>query len=109
MKILYNKFIIEQNTEIGCFMILAKCVFHKDLVTDLTNVKGGGMWDFDLENSIFTLYGSSHDFGEAKIEDIISCVNNKKIFPNIRRSRPYEDTIKFCYKNENNEIINLFN
>jgi hypothetical protein len=103
----FPKFIIETDSEEGDCLIVAKCTFHKQLATDITKVKGGGWWTLDRENSIFTLYGDSHDFGRATIEDIAKCVQNKKVFSNASLYRNYTDKFKFQYKNEAGEFIDL--
>lgn len=105
----FPKFIIETDDQEGDCLILAKCTFHKQLANDISKIKGGGWWTLDKNNSIFTLYGESHDFGPAKIEDIANCVQNKKVFSNWALYRNYTDKYKFQYKNEIGEIIDLEN
>ncbi len=105
----FPKFIIETDEQEGDCLIVAKCTYHKQLVTDLTKVKGGGWWTLDRENSIFTLQGDSYDLGRAKIEDIASCVQRKKVFSSPTLTRNYTDEFRFQYKNEVGEIINLEN
>lgn len=71
----FPKFIIETNDELGDCLILSKCTYHKDLVTDPTKVKGGGWFSYD--DGTFTFYGKSADYGEASLEDIKHCVENQ--------------------------------
>jgi len=103
----FPKFIIETNDQEGDCLIVAKCTFHKQLVTDVKKVKGGGWWTLDRETSTFTLYGESHDFKKATIEDIASCVQRKKVFRGSDLYRTYGDDFKFQYKNEIGDIIDL--
>ena len=103
----FPKFIIETDDQEGDCLIVAKCTYHKQLATDIKKVKGGGWWTLDKENSIFTLHGDSHDFGRAKIEDIASCVQRKKVFSSASLTRNFTDNFKFQYRNEVGEIVNL--
>jgi hypothetical protein len=61
----FPKFIVEGNN-----LIIAKCTYHKQLVTDKDQVKGGGLWMLDRDKKEFLLYGDSFDFGRASIEII---------------------------------------
>ena len=74
---LFPKFIIE-----GDSLILSKVSKHRNLVTNVENVKGGGMFMFDSETNTFTFSGDSYEFGKATFEDISNCVKNKKVFTN---------------------------
>jgi len=103
----FPKFIIETDTEEGDCLIISKCTYHKQLVTDKTKVKGGGWWTLDKENRIFTLYGDSQDFGRAKIEDIINCIKLKKVFSNAALVKNLTDDFKFQWRNLDGEIINI--
>lgn len=103
----FPKFIIETDDQEGDCMIVARCTYHKQLATDIKKVKGGGWWTLDKENSIFILHGDSHDFGRAKIEDIASCVQRKKVFSNASLTRNFTDNFKFQYRNEVGEIVDL--
>ncbi len=68
-------------------MILAKCTFHRDLANDTSKVKGGGMFRYQGDDT-FLLFGSSFDFGAAKLEDIKKCIEDGKVYGNsgLRRS-----------------------
>jgi hypothetical protein len=103
----FPKFIIETIDQEGDCLIIAKCTYHKQLVGDATKVKGGGWWDFDFENSFFILYGDSNDFGRAKIEDIMDCIQRKKVFRNKSLLSNITDDFKFKYRNNLGEIIDL--
>lgn len=103
----FPKFIIETDDQEGDCLIISKCTYHKQLATDLSKVKGGGWWILDRENSIFTLYGESYDFGMASIDDIKKCVENKKVFSSSALVRNYTDNFSFRYKTESGEIIEL--
>ena len=61
-------------------ILCAKCIFHKELKGGFDTVKGGGEWHFDHENKEILLYGESHDFGRASIEDIKSVILKNNIF-----------------------------
>jgi hypothetical protein len=56
---------------------------------------------------VFTLSGDSHDFGRAKIEDIASCVQRKKVFSSASLTRNLTENFKFQYRNEVAEIVDL--
>ena len=71
MKYLFPKYIIEDGK-----LFIGKVTFHKELAENINNVKGGGFFHFDTETNTFYLYGKSHDFGQAKIEDVKNAVNN---------------------------------
>ena len=103
----FPKFIIETDDEEGDCLIIAKCTYHKQLVTFENKVKGGGWWELDKENSLFTLYGESFDFGKAKFEDVLNCVRNKKVFSSVSLLRNLTEDFKFQYKNQFGEIIKL--
>jgi hypothetical protein len=103
----FPKFIIETHSQKGDILIIAKCAYHKQLATDATKVKGGGWWTLDHNKSTFTLYGDSHDFGRANIEDIANCVQLKKVFSSPSLVRNFTDNFKFQYKDECGDIYNL--
>ena len=97
---LNSKFIIEDGK-----LILSKCVYHKDLVIDKTKLQGGG-W-FKFEDDGFTFYGSSHDFGQASLEDIQKAINDDKVFTNpYNHDRSIATKYKFVYNTES-ELIPL--
>jgi hypothetical protein len=104
---IFRKFIIETDDQEGDCLIVAKCTYHKQLATDITKVKGGGWWILDEDDLIFTLSGDSHDFGRAKIEDIASCVQRKKVFSDATLLINLTSNFKFQYRNEVGEIVNL--
>ena len=103
----FPKFIIETDDMEGDCLIISKCTYHKQLVTDVTKVKGGGWWTLDKDNSIFTLYGDSQDFGRAKIEDIINCVQRKKVYSNPLLDISLTDDYTFQYRDVENKIIEI--
>lgn len=107
MNDVFPKFIIETDEQEGDCLIVAKCTYHKQLATDISKVKGGGWWTLDRDNSIFTLYGDSQDFGIAKIEDIASCVRSKKVFSNASLLHNLTENFKFQYRNQVGEIVDL--
>jgi len=101
---IFPKFIIETDDDLGDCLILSKCTYHKDLVTDPTKVKGGGM--FILKDGTFTFYGTSQDFGPATLEDIQNCVDNNNVYTNPTCSYPITNGYKFFYDTQS-EIIPL--
>lgn len=102
----YQKFIIETDDTEGDCLILAKCTFHYELVTDQLKVKGGGWWSMDKEKKI-TLFGSSHDFGDASIEDIQQCIKNKKVFSSKALFNNITDSFNFEYRTVTGDIIKI--
>jgi len=103
----FPKFIIETDDQEGDCLIVAKCTYHKQLATDISKVKGGGWWTLNRDDSIFTLYGDRDDFGRAKMEDIASCVQRKKVFSSSDLHINLTDNFKFQYRNEVDEIVDL--
>jgi len=101
----FPKFIIESVEGLGDCLIIAKCTFHKQLATIIDNVKGGGWFRFDAESKTFILYGESHDFGKATIEDITNCIKNDKVYRNSRLSGKFSN-VSFAY-DTGSEIIAL--
>jgi hypothetical protein len=100
----FQKFIIENGS-----LIIAKCTYHKQLVIDKENVKGGGWWTRNSETKTFTLFGDSHDFGMASIEDIKKCIDDDLVFYN-----PYSDIsmagkFNFNYRDQLGNITELKN
>ena len=75
-----NKFIIE-----GERIILGKVDIHSELMQtdDKQNVKGGGFCLYDSVTNTFILFGSSSEFGKAKIQDIKPIVFNDKVYADI--------------------------
>ena len=71
----FSKFIIEDDK-----LILMKVTFHKNIVVNKNKVKGGGWFTFDLNTKTYTLFGESHDFGKAKVEDIQASIANEKVY-----------------------------
>lgn len=100
----FPKFIIETDDELGDCLILSKCTYHKDLVTDPTKIKGGG-W-FSYNDGTFILYGSSHEYGIASLEDIKYCVENDKVFTNPMLVYSVATRHKFVYRSDD-EFVNL--
>lgn len=101
----FPKFIIETDDELGDCLIIAKCTYHKQLITDSTKVKGGGWWS--KEGNTITLYGSSQELGPAKLEDIKSVIKNKNVYTSRTLIRNISDDFKFMYKYPYGEIIEL--
>jgi hypothetical protein len=95
----FPKFIVEDGN-----IIISKCTFHHQLVTNPDKVQGGGM--FRYEDGVFTLYGKSHDYGPAKLGDIQKAISEKKVFSNSRLKRELTSKYKFQY-DTGSKIIDL--
>ena len=65
MKNIFPKWIFEDD-----FIVIRKCTFHKDIVENIPDVRGGGLFYFHRDTNTFILYGSSHDFGKANPEAV---------------------------------------
>lgn len=100
----FPKFIIETDNELGDCLIIAKCTYHSDLVIDKSKVKGGGWWT--LKNDIFTLFGESHDYKKAQLEDIKNCIKLGNVFTTNMLIEPIVNKFGFSY-NTGTEIIIL--
>jgi hypothetical protein len=103
----FPKFIIETDDELGDCLIIAKCTYHKQLVTDKTKVKGGGWWSRDNDTNTFILHGDSGDFGRAKFEDIQKCVQSGNVYTNPYVTHSIANKHNFVYKDECGEITDL--
>lgn len=56
-------------------LLLGRINFHKDLLPegyDKSLVKGGGLFDYDLDAEIIYFYGESHDFGPFDAELVMN-------------------------------------
>lgn len=104
---MFPKFIIETSPEFGDYIVIGKCTYHKELSRDIANIKGGGWWIIDKEESTFTLYGSSEDFGKARFGDILACVKNKRVFSSYVCLKNFTDNYKFKYKSESGIVVKL--
>jgi hypothetical protein len=96
----FPKFIVEGNE-----LIIARCTFHKQLVSNNDKVKGGGLWDWDREKKEFLLYGESVDFGACGPEDIKACIVAGKAYLSYAGGRNVSDHT--FYLNTGSEIIKL--
>lgn len=96
----FPKFIVEDNE-----LIIGKCTYHKQLATDKTKVKGGGMWKWDQEKKEFLLYADSADFGAANEDDIKACIEAGNVFLSYSGGRNVSD--HSFYLNTGYEIIKL--
>lgn len=75
MQDVFPKFIVEGNN-----LVIGKCTFHKQMAETISDVKGGGMWEWDKEAKVFFLYGDSTDFGYASPEDLKACIEAGNVF-----------------------------
>ena len=98
---LFPKYIIEDGN-----LILSRCSYHRELVTDKADVKGGG-W-FSVKDNVWRFHGDSHEFGKAKLEDVQRAVNEDKVFTNKYLTHSIANTHKFVY-DTGTEIIELNN
>lgn len=104
---LFPKFIVEEDAEIGMCLIMGKVSYHKQLTDNPMNkVKGGGWFKFIPEESKFVFSGSSEDFGAASIEDIKQCVLNHTVFTNKYKTHYIGNKFKFCY-DTGSELIEI--
>jgi hypothetical protein len=103
----FPKFIIENNHLKGDCLIISNCTYHKQLAKNVEKIKGGGWFSYDIKEVTFTLYGESHDFGMAKIEDIKECISNGNVYTNKSLRNNISEKYKFKYKNAVGEIIDL--
>ncbi len=97
----FPKFVIEDGN-----LIIQKCTYHKQIVTDPTKVRGGGWFRYDNDNRRFIFHGESTDFGRASIEDIRKCVQEKRVFSNKSCIRNLAEDHTFAY-DTGSEIIDL--
>jgi hypothetical protein len=101
MSEVFPKFIIE-----GDSLIISKVKYHKDIVTDRSQVKGGGWFRWANEHKTLVFYGQSEDFGPVKLEDIRECVRNGKVYSNIYKTHTLAERHSFGY-DSGSEIIPL--
>ena len=103
---IFPKFIIETDDDYGNCLILSKCTYHRELVTNKESVKGGGIFRYNSENNTFILSGSSYEFGTASFEDIKECIENGNVFTNSALAFPITEKHKFSY-DSGSEIISI--
>jgi len=65
-----NKFILVKDKKEGFILRYANTDFHKNMVCNGEEVFGGGMFDFNDNDTVMTLYGKSDDFGVPRWLDI---------------------------------------
>lgn len=95
------KFIIEDGN-----LILMKVSYHKNIVTDINKVSGGGWFNFKKDLNMFIFYGDSHEFGKAKFVDVKRCVEEGRVYSDKYLSHNITNKHKFGY-DTGSEIINL--
>lgn len=88
----FPKFIVE-----GDCLILSNCTYHKELITDLAQVRGGGLFRFDKDDNAFILSDKSFDFGRPTIEDLKACISAGKVYTNPHKTHSIHDKYKFYY------------
>lgn len=103
----YPKFIIETDTNSSDCLFISRVNYHKELVSNIKNVKGGGWWTLNEKTRTFTLYGESLEFGRAKVKDIINCVKNNNIILDGSLSKINVTNYIFNYKDDLGEILNF--
>lgn len=102
----FPKFIVEDDAELGLCVVISKCTYHKELTDDVDIVKGGGFYAYDSDEKTFTFSGSSHDFGEAREEDIKTAIANGNVYTNTYQMHDISKNYKFFY-DIGSEIIKL--
>lgn len=100
MSDIFPKFIVVDDC-----LYMGKVTFHKQLANEGDKVKGGGWFTYNSDDQSFTLYGDSHDFGRAKIEDIQACVDKGNVGENYSKNRHANH--KFYYRYECGDITEL--
>lgn len=100
----FPKFIIE-----GDSLIIGKVTYHKELATDVSNVRGGGVFDYDNDTHTFTLYGESSQFGGVSLEDIKECFAKGNVYQGRDRLGRMSDHkgVKFAYIERSGERVEL--
>jgi hypothetical protein len=96
----FPKFIVEGNN-----LVIGKCTYHKQMATELANVKCGGYWEWERDRKIFHFYGTSDDFGYPEPEHLKPCIEVGNVFLSHSRGRKVTDHT--FYLNVGNEIIKL--
>ena len=81
----FPKFIIEGNS-----LVIGKCTYHKQLASNIKDVKGGGWWKWKREEKEFHFYGESDDFGPASANDIKACIEAGNVFLSYHGGRVIE-------------------
>jgi len=81
-----QKYVISHKRKI----IIGRCKLHKQLDKKAIS---GGWWFWDKENSTLVFYGESHDFGQAREEQILNDIPtiNKKFRNEVKRIVYEED------------------
>lgn len=92
-----NKFVLV-DTNFGLVIVIARCVFHKELVSEKTikegRVLGGGEWELDRETGKLKLFGESYDFGYCQIKDIQSVLEKGDLWARPGREFQLKDNIR---------------
>lgn len=102
MSEVFPKYIIEDDR-----MTIGKATFHKDLALDINNIKGGGWWIADHVAKTITLTGDSHDFGKAKLVDVISAILNDKVFTDKYQRRNHFKEYAFFWRDELGDVTEI--
>jgi len=100
MSDVFPKFIVE-----GDSLIIGKCTYHKQLATNIADVKGGGFWEWNRDNKTIMLYGDSHDFGRVTHEHVRACIDAGNVFWSYESGRRIEGHTIFL--NTGVEIIQM--
>lgn len=104
---LFEKFIVETDDEIGNYLIIGKCQFHRELAHDVAKIKGGGDWRRNEEKTEIVLSGESYEFKSVPFEILKDCIKNKKVFTNWSLSNNITDNYDFYWKDFFGETVNL--
>ena len=97
----FTKFIIEDGN-----LILGRVVYHKDLITDKSLVKGGGWFRFNLDKKECLLGGESFDLGRASMEDIKRAIVEGNVYTNKMCTYSIAGDFVFLY-DRGSEIVRL--
>jgi hypothetical protein len=101
MSDVFPKFIIE-----GDKLILSKVTYHHQIADDIKAIKGGGWFRYMVHSDTFVLYGDSHDFGRATLEDIKKCISEGKVYSSKHSDNSLTKHYNFAY-DTGSETINL--
>jgi len=98
---LHSKYILEDGN-----LVLGKVEFHKVLVEIKENVRGGGLFRFDLDKKECLFFGESHDFGRPKMEDVKKAVEEGKVWTSMIGGRNIAGDFTFKW-DRYSEIVTL--
>ena len=97
---IFPKFIIENEC-----LILGKVTYHNELMQtdDRKNVIGGGFYEYNYDDKTFIFFGTSSEFGKAKIDQIKTVIFNNKVYTDVgfMMDKPLnKDLYTFIYRSK---------